>query len=413
MTDQPAYGSLPFQEAIDFLRQKVNVPSAKYADMLEGAHARAFTVAGATKDGMLVDFRAAIDQAIASGTTLETFRKDFDDIVAKYGWDYNGGRNWRSRVIYETNMRTAYQAGRYSQMTDPDVLRYRPYWQYVHQDGEKYPRPEHEAWDGLVIDASDPWWSTHYPPNGWGCKCRVKPVSRRELAALGKSGPDTAPPIDAKPVIVNTSAGPVSIDTPKGVDPGWGYSVGEAAYGKPLSDQAMDAWRAAKADAWESMTPGNWESAGRPKEIPLDNFDGAIPPAATDKNELQSVIERAIGGKERAFQAPTGDPVLVNAQSLADHWPLDRASFAPLLPGLITDPFEIWASFERHKGTGRVVLRKRFLKFVRTQKNRGYMLVANAANGALEAYTLFRSRDVSYLQRERRGELVWARSVVE
>jgi hypothetical protein len=42
-----------------------------------------------------------VDKAITGGTTLEDFRKDFDRIVAKHGWDYNGGRNWRSKVIYE------------------------------------------------------------------------------------------------------------------------------------------------------------------------------------------------------------------------------------------------------------------------------------------------------------------------
>jgi uncharacterized protein with gpF-like domain len=58
--------------------------------ILGGAHARAFTVAGATKDGMLTDFRAAIDDAIANGTTIADFRKKFDDIVQSYGWDYKG-----------------------------------------------------------------------------------------------------------------------------------------------------------------------------------------------------------------------------------------------------------------------------------------------------------------------------------
>ncbi|MFV9492170.1 hypothetical protein ACNUI5_09110 [Pseudomonas aeruginosa] len=57
-----------------------------------------------------------MEKAIADGTTLEEFRRDFDRIVAKYGWSYRGGRNWRSRVIYETNMRGSYMAGRLEQL---------------------------------------------------------------------------------------------------------------------------------------------------------------------------------------------------------------------------------------------------------------------------------------------------------
>jgi hypothetical protein len=411
MAAEAQFGALPFKQAVDHFRQKVNVPSAKWADLLDGVHARAFTVAGATKDGMLVDFREAIDEAIADGTTLEQFRQDFDSIVEKYGWEYNRGRNWRTRVIYETNLRTAYQAGRYAQMTDPDVLRYRPYWRYKHQDGEKYPRPEHEGWNGLVLDASDDWWHTHYPPNGWGCKCSVIPISRRELAAMGKSGPDSAPPIDAKDVTVNSSAGPISVRTPKGVDPGWGYSVGEAAFGKPLADEVMQAWQDAKGEAWESLTPGNWESAGRPKDVPVDSYAGHIPPAAQNREQLQKTIERVLGVPERAFASPTGDSVLVNASSLADHMPPDRSSFTPMIPGLITEPFEVWLSFERHKGTGRVVLRQRFIKRVQTGKERGYALIAQSANGAMEAWTVLRSRDTSYLQNQRAGRLIWGRNL--
>ena len=67
---------------------------------------------------LVSDLRGAVEQAIAEGTTLETFRRDFDDIVARHGWSYKGGRNWRTEVIYGTNLRTSYAAGRYQQMQD-------------------------------------------------------------------------------------------------------------------------------------------------------------------------------------------------------------------------------------------------------------------------------------------------------
>lgn len=107
---------VPFQEAIDFLRQKVRMPSRTWTDLKEGAHARAFVVAGATSDALVADFQKAVQRAIDEGRTLADFRKDFDTIVERHGWDYNGGRNWRSRVIFDTNMRMARAAGRWAQI---------------------------------------------------------------------------------------------------------------------------------------------------------------------------------------------------------------------------------------------------------------------------------------------------------
>ena len=101
------YQSLPFRESIQFFRQKLNLPTRAWTDIWEGMHSRAFVVAGAVQTELLTDFRTAIDKAIVDGTTLQEFRKDFDKIVNRHGWSYKGGRGWRSRVIYETNLRTA------------------------------------------------------------------------------------------------------------------------------------------------------------------------------------------------------------------------------------------------------------------------------------------------------------------
>jgi len=169
MPPSAEYLNLPFDEAIAFFRQKVNLPTRAWTDLWKEMHTRAFTVAGAMKDDLLADLRAAVDAGIAEGTTIQDFRKAFDEIIQKYGWSYKGGRGWRTGVIFNTNVSVAYSAGHYAQMSDPDVLAARPYWRYVASTSiEK--RPEHMKWYNLVLPSDDPFWNTHYPPNGWGCK---------------------------------------------------------------------------------------------------------------------------------------------------------------------------------------------------------------------------------------------------
>ena len=223
MKIEQIYGGKSFDDAIAFFRGKINMPTEHWDDLWKLMHTKGFMVAGAMEEELLNDLRHAVDKAIADGATLAEFRKDFNSIVENTGWVYKGGRNWRSKVIYETNLRTAYQAGRYQQMTDPDVTDMRPYWQYRHGDSVS-PREEHLAWDGIILPHDDPWWDTHYPPNGWGCKCRVVTLSARDLERLGKKSPDKAPKIEYREW---TDREGKTHQVPRGIDPGWDYNVGQ------------------------------------------------------------------------------------------------------------------------------------------------------------------------------------------
>ncbi len=91
--------TVPFQEAIDFFRQKVTIPSKTWRDILGRSHDRAFVVAGATKEALLADLRAEIDQAIAGKTTLADFRAKFDEIVAHHGWSGFAGDGERVDIV--------------------------------------------------------------------------------------------------------------------------------------------------------------------------------------------------------------------------------------------------------------------------------------------------------------------------
>lgn len=223
------FGSLPFGEQVGFFRRKLNINTQSWIDVLEAEHDTAFMVAGANRDDLVADFREAIRKAIDEGATLADFRKDFDRIVATHGWEYNGGRNWRSRVIYETNLRQSYNAGRWVQ------LQQFPYWRYRHSDAVDVPRPLHEAWDGMILRADDPWWLTNFPANGWGCQCYVEGLTERDMQKLGRTGPDTAPPLNLQDVTVGIRSpnGPRIVRTPEGVDPGFGYAPGRAAGAAP------------------------------------------------------------------------------------------------------------------------------------------------------------------------------------
>ncbi|MGK9943764.1 phage minor head protein, partial [Salmonella enterica subsp. enterica] len=85
-----------------------------------------------------------------------------------------------------------YAAGEWAQIRD--TARSAPYLMYD-AVGDARTREQHRAWDGTVLRWDDAWWQTHRPPNGWNCRCTVIQLGERDLAALGKDGPDEAPPV--------------------------------------------------------------------------------------------------------------------------------------------------------------------------------------------------------------------------
>lgn len=394
---------LEFKEAIDFFRQKVNVPTRRWNDIWQGAHARAFMVAGAMKAELLSDLRGAVDKAVTGGS-FQDFQKSFDTIAERHGWSYNGGRDWRTRVIYRTNMRAAYQAGRYRQMTDPDVLRHRPFWQYVHGDSKR-PRPEHLAWDGLVLRADDPWWQTHFPTNGWGCSCRVRSVSKRDLKKAGKDGPDKAPPVQLIPWTDRATG--ETHQVPKGIDPGFAHNIGEAAHGRPLAQSILDRaqggkWRAIKGKGPASYTRG---------DVPVDRPVARLGKRANNKGEVSQLFTQAIGGDTARIIDAAGDGIVLD-KALADHLAngrLDgREQYLPFAKEVIEKPFEIWAAFAVNELTGQYGIRRKYVKRLDIGGGKTIALVADAVNGLWTGLTLFRGNKTS-LNNLRNGVLVYGR----
>lgn len=211
----------PFAEQLAAFRLRLQnlVPTQIWTDMWHNAHDRGFMVAGAAKADLLADLGAAVDKSISQGTTLDQFRKDFRQIVTKHGWTgWTGegtakGEAWRTKVIYQTNMRTSYMAGRHAQLVAGKFK----YWVYRHS-GAEHPRLNHLALDGIALPPEHPFWLTHFPPNGWGCGCRVSGANTE--AGIRRQGGDPD-----KPLPEGWDKRDIEGNLP-GIGKGWDYAPG-------------------------------------------------------------------------------------------------------------------------------------------------------------------------------------------
>ncbi len=184
--------------AVEYFRSKGYAITFSWDDMAAVAHARAFTVAKAASMDVLTTIRGELQRALSQGTTLRDFTRTLEPRLKALGWWgkqvmerpdgtaqlVQAGSPHRLRTIYQTNMQSAYMAGRYRELAENVAAR--PYWQYV-AVMDLRTRPAHAALHGRVFRADDPIWQKIWPPNGYNCRCRVRALSQRDLEAKGLS----------------------------------------------------------------------------------------------------------------------------------------------------------------------------------------------------------------------------------
>lgn len=419
-----------FKEQIDFLRQKRPMPTKSWLDALYGVHDRAFVIAGATDVAMLEEFQEALIKAAAEGLSVEAFGKDFDRIVAKYGWDHFGDRDWRVRTIFETNMRTSFMAGRLRQMRDPDVVKMRPFWRYVHAYSRipMQARPIHLEWDGLVLLWNDPWWEVHFPPNDWLCSCGVRTMSRRDLESMGKTGPDEAP----KDVLIPTVPHGYGemVMQPRGIGFGWQYMPGDHWARGIVPSELTEDVRATMPEVPRHVVSVD---SAEPladlitKALPFKQkpMAAGLPPEDYIKG-FKSVFENS-----PAFQAPfwvdqAGHKLVIDDEIFRDRQGKlkievgDRGQLAKLLAETIIDPDEIWLGVRElllPNGYASQVMTRRY---IRLDGETGMFAAFDLGPRFWSGITGFRPSKAydaakaiktnwSYLSHERVGKLLWKR----
>jgi SPP1 gp7 family putative phage head morphogenesis protein len=188
-----------------FIAGKPAVVKDVFARMIPEIQARAFTITGVEGVNVLQTVRDRLAELPAGGDWNELKHQIVDDISP---WLVNpdadpeerdrqaAAADRRAELLLRTHGFQAYQAAQYNVMErQKDVF---PYWQYMTmEDGAV--REAHAALDGIVLPADDPFWSAHYPPWDWGCRCQVVPISQDDFEDIRADDEDKAP--DEKQIV--------------------------------------------------------------------------------------------------------------------------------------------------------------------------------------------------------------------
>lgn len=207
------------KEAIDYLKAKGLTPSTAYDTIFGEEHNLGFMVAGITSKSVLRDIRKSLMLALEKGVPFEQWAKEMRPTLTRLGWDSDTNKApYRIRTVYDTNMRVARAVGQWDRITK--TQRALPFLKYMLGPSERH-REEHVRFAGTTLPVGHPWWDEHFPPNGYGCKCWVQQLTKGQATQQGV----TKDPDDGVDTYVNRDG--VGIQSPRGVQPGWGYNPGK------------------------------------------------------------------------------------------------------------------------------------------------------------------------------------------
>ncbi len=308
------------QKAIEYLRNKGYKLSFDYYEVEKQAHDRAFTVAKVTRLDLLHDMFTSIEEAMQNGTGFKEWQKNIKPTLQQKGWwgeqDITNPKTGevktinvdsrRLRNIFKTNMRVAYAKARYEEQIKLPLSKY---FQYISALLETT-RAEHEALHNTILPNNHPFWDTNYPPNAWGCVCKVRAVTKAWCEKRGLKILKEAPPSAA------------SKD--------WDYNVGKDSNLSKLS----------KIDLDKSLQ--NMQNSAKNKAY--ENLSDT---------ELLDVFYKKLGvSAGSTFIDKVGDPMTIDKHlftSASGHSKLkkqDRHLYIDEIAGTIANPDEIYLEWD-------------------------------------------------------------------
>jgi SPP1 gp7 family putative phage head morphogenesis protein len=173
-----------FDEALRFFQTRV-VMTADFAIGLDAkARAEAFWIGTGLQVQEIQSVFNEIQKSIDAGEPFEDFQKRVKDKL---------GNKAHAETVFRNATQRSYNAGRWAQMRDPDVLAARPYFMF---DAilDSSTTPTCRDANGTVLPAEHPWWERNVPPRHHRCRSGIRSLRARDAERRGIStdGPTEA-----------------------------------------------------------------------------------------------------------------------------------------------------------------------------------------------------------------------------
>lgn len=169
---------LPWDEALAAFLQRVPQRENELQRLYRAYSQRADTATQMALVQLQEMVKDRLAEHIDQGGTYADFAQSIEDGTESLG--ITGDDPAYLKMVFRTNVQTAYGAGRFRALTDPDVIAEYPYIQY-RTVGDARVRDEHRILDRGIYAVSNPAWFRIAPPNSYNCRCSAVPMTADEV----------------------------------------------------------------------------------------------------------------------------------------------------------------------------------------------------------------------------------------
>ena len=196
--------SISYADALRYARDKRVVLSDEFYLLDLNARQYATTVSYLASLDQIGTVINLTNRAIKDGSTFQEFQKAVGEAGIELSPHHLDN-------IFRTNIQNAYAHGIWTQQQKNKANR--PYLKYSSLTDSRV-RPSHLALNNIIRHIDDSFWLTHYPPNGFQCRCGVDALTEAQAKKLSITIDDELPDIQ----------------------PDSGWAISPSSYGKQLND---------------------------------------------------------------------------------------------------------------------------------------------------------------------------------
>lgn len=175
-----------FDDAVDWFMARTVMTKDQAATLTQGARKDAFWVGAGLQADQVQRVMDEITDALETGEAFEEWRERVrNDLFS----------DAHAETVFRNAVQRSYNAGRWEQMHDPDVLALRPYG-IVDAILDEATTDYCESVNETVLPLDHEWWLTHWFPAHHRCRTTVRNVRKSEAERRGISVPPDVEPAE-------------------------------------------------------------------------------------------------------------------------------------------------------------------------------------------------------------------------